>query len=394
MINEKMVNLGKQPSVIRELFEFGKRRKEEIGEENVFDFSLGNPSVPAPLVVKKELINLLEKEDPTFLHGYTSAMGDEKAREAIVTYINSKYHCQEKKELVYMTCGAAASLTIALKALCNQDDEVIVFAPFFPEYRIFIENSGGKIVVCGFDKNTFEPDMIELEKLINENTKLLIINSPNNPSGVIYSKECIEKIASLLRSKQKEYNKEIYLLADEPYRELVYNQEEVPYITKYYDNSLVAYSFSKSLSLPGERIGYLLVGNKCFQANSVFYAICGAGRSLGYVCAPSLFQHLIPSVIGKTSNIDDYKENLKELSSLLEEIGYEVVHPQGAFYLFVKALEEDDNEFSKRAREFNLLLVPSTSFGVKGYVRIAYCVSLKQIKNSYNAFKELYMSYL
>ncbi|MGN1294956.1 MAG: pyridoxal phosphate-dependent aminotransferase [Bacilli bacterium] len=394
MINEKMENLGKQPSVIRELFEFGKQRKKELGEDKVFDFSLGNPSVPTPSIVKEELIKLLENEDPTFLHGYTSAVGDEKAREAIVTYINNKYHCEERKELVYMTCGAAASLSIALKAICNEGDEVIVFAPFFPEYRVFIENSGAKIRECGFDKNTFEPDMFALERLINDKTKLLIINSPNNPSGVIYSKECIEEISNLLRRKQEEFNKEIYLLADEPYRELVYEQEEVPFITKYYDNSLVAYSFSKSLSLPGERIGYLLVGNKCHQADSLFFAICGAGRSLGYVCAPSLFQHLIPKVIGITSNIDCYKENLKELSSILNKIGYEVVHPQGAFYLFVKALEENDNKFSSKAKEFNLLLVPSSSFGVKGYVRIAYCVSLQQIKNSYDAFKKLYQSYL
>lgn len=394
MINEEMEKLGKQPSVIRELFEFGKKRKKEIGEENVFDFSLGNPSVPSPDIVKNELISLIENENPTILHGYTSAVGDEAAREAIVSYLNSTYHCCEKKELVYMTCGAAASLSIALKALCCRDDEVIVIAPFFPEYRVFIQNSGAKAIICSSNLETFEPDFEDLERKVNANTKVVIINSPNNPSGVIYNEECIKIISTILEKKQKEFNKKIYLLADEPYRELVYEDIKVPFVTNYYPNSLVAYSFSKSLSLPGERIGYLLVGSKCFEASKLFYALCGAGRSLGYVCAPSLFQHLIPRVIGKTSNINSYKENLKELSTLLKEIGYEVVHPSGAFYLFVKSLEEDENKFSERAKQFNLLLVPSTSFGVKGFVRIAYCVPLQQIKRSNKAFKELFESYL
>ncbi len=393
MINDKMYQYGSSPSKIRELFEYGKKRKTEIGADNVFDFSLGNPSVPSPNIVNETLINLINNTDPTFLHGYTSAVGDLNVRKSIANYINNKYDTNHNENLIYLTVGAAASLTISLNAILNNEDEVIVLAPFFPEYRVFIEKAGGIIKIVNPIEPTFEPNLDELEKSINKNTKAIIINSPNNPTGVVYKKETIIKISSILNKKSKEYGINIYLISDEPYRELVYADIEVPYITKYYDNTIVCYSFSKSLSLPGERIGYILVSEKCIDANKLYLSICGAGRSLGFVCAPALFQYMIPNCIGKTSDINVYKYNRDLLYSSLTEYGYDVVRPDGAFYLFVKALETDANKFVEKAKKYELLLVPSDSFGYAGYVRIAYCVSTKQIEKSLNAFKILIDEY-
>ena len=388
MFNKKMLGLGKQSSAIRELFEYGKIRKKEIGDDNVFDFSIGNPNVKTPDFVNEKLIEIIKNTDPVSLHGYTSASGNMKTRDAIASYLNKTYGCNELGKYIYLTLGAAASLSIAFNALLTEGDEVIVFAPFWPEYRVLAENAKGKIVIVDPD-DKFYPDFNDFENKITSNTKIVIINSPNNPTGVIYDEEVIQRIASIMNVKQKEYGHNIYLLSDEPYRELVYNNEKYPFVTNYYDNSLVAYSFSKSLSLPGERVGYLLVSSKMNNKDDVFACVCGSGRSLGFVCASSLFQELIPHVLGITSDLSVYKENRELLYNSLVSLGYEVVYPSGAFYMFVKALEEDDEAFSNVAKQEELLLVPSASFGIKGYVRISYCVANKTIKDSLPAFKRL-----
>lgn len=393
MYNQRSYELGATGSVIRELFEYGKQRKKEIGADKVFDFSIGNPSVPAPSIVNETLIDLITNKDATVLHGYTSSSGDNDVKKSIASYLNKKYDVDASYDLVYLTCGAAASLTISLKSLLNEGEEAIVFAPFFPEYRVFVQNALGKLVVCGYEEKTFLPDFKDFESKINEKTKCVIINSPNNPTGVVYSSEVIAKLAKILNDKQNEYQHDIYLISDEPYRELVYGDVQVPFVTKYYNNTLICYSFSKSLSLPGERIGYILVSSKCNKAREVFSSICGAGRSLGFVCAPTLFQFLIPSCLGYTSDIKVYEENRDILYEELTKYGYEVVKPEGAFYLFVKALEEDAIKFSEYAKKYELLLVPSDSFGCKGYLRISYCVSKKQVLDSLSAFKKLIEEY-
>ena len=388
MFNEKMLGLGKQSSAIRELFEYGKIRKKEIGEDNVFDFSIGNPNVKTPDFVNEKLIEIIKNTDPVSLHGYTSASGNMKTRDAIAEYLNKTYGCNEQGKYIYLTLGAAASLSIAFNALLNEGDEVIVFTPFWPEYKVLAENAKGKMVFVNSD-DKFYPDFNDFENKITNKTKIVIINSPNNPTGVIYDEKVIKKIASIMNAKQKEYGHNIYLLSDEPYRELVYNNQKYPFVTNYYDNSLVAYSFSKSLSLPGERVGYLLVSSKMNNKDDVFACVCGSGRSLGFVCASSLFQELIPHVLGITSDLSVYKENRELLYNSLVSLGYEVIYPSGAFYMFVKALEEDDEAFSNVAKQEELLLVPSASFGIKGYVRISYCVANKTIKDSLPAFKRL-----
>ena len=392
MNNKDMEKLGKQASAIRTLFEYGKAKKKEIGDDKVYDFSIGNPSVASPSIVNSTLIKLINEKDSTKLHGYTSASGDDNTKKAIEEYLNKTYSADVCYKDIYMTCGAAASLAITFNAILNKGDEVIVFAPFFPEYKVFVEKAGGIIDIVKSDKD-FQIDFKDLNKHINKNTKIVVINSPNNPSGVVYSEETIIKLAKLLEEKSKEYQHPIYLVSDEPYRELIYTDIKYPFVTKYYKNSIVCYSFSKSLSLPGERIGYVLLAKDMDNKENVFNAVCGAGRSLGYVCAPALFQQMVPYCLGYTSDLNEYKKNLKDLKEMLETIGYEVVKPEGAFYMFVKALEEDANSFSENAKKFNLLLVPSDSFGVKGYVRIAYCVSNNQIKASKAAFENLYKFY-
>ena len=389
MINQKSKELGNNPSVIRDLFEYGKLRKQEIGEENVFDFSIGNPNVPPPQCVTDSLINLLKNTEPTKLHGYTSSTGDKFVRDEISNYLNKTYNTKTSGDLIYITAGAAASLTISLNAILNKDDEVIVFAPFFPEYRVFIEKASGIVKIVNPVEPTFKPNFEELEKVISNKTKAVIINSPNNPTGVVLNEEDIITLTTILNKKQKEFNSKIYLISDEPYRELLYSNEKYPFITNYYNNSIVCYSFSKSISLPGERVGYILVNPICDNVKDVFYAICGAGRALGFVCAPTLLQYLIPYCLGQTSDLNIYKENKDLLYNELTNLGYEVVKPDGAFYLFVKALENDANKFSNTAKKFELLLVPSNSFGYNGYVRVSYCVSTKQIKNSIPAFEKL-----
>ncbi len=389
MINEQMRIYGAQRSVIRELFEYGLKRKAEIGAENVFDFSLGNPSVPAPDCVNEGLISLIKDTNPIALHGYTSAPGAPDVRLAIANYIRDTHGVPATPDCIYMTVGAAAALTASLTALVGEGEEVIAPAPYFPEYKVFINRCGGvcREVMC--EAGSFRLDVEAIRDAINEKTAAIIINSPNNPTGAVYTEENIKALCDMLAEKEAELGKSIYLISDEPYRELTYGDVKVPYLPKYYKDTIVSYSFSKSLSLPGERIGYAFVSPEMTDFLSVYQAICGAGRALGFVCAPSLFQKLVPCCLGVTSDISVYEKNRTLLLSALNEYGYETVKPDGAFYLFVKALEDDANKFAENAKKFELLLVPSDSFGCKGYVRISYCVSTEQIEKSLPAFKAL-----
>jgi len=393
--NQKMFGLGSKRSIIREIFEYSKTRAKEIGAENVFDFSLGNPSVPAPKEVNETVRDLLDSEDSVLLHGYTSAQGDLTVRQTIADSIRTRFGVNVTPNHIYMTCGAAASLSICLKAVIEEDshDECIVFAPFFTEYRVFIENAGGKIVVSKPMEKNFQIDIADFESKITENTKAVILNSPNNPSGVVYSEKTILALCETLRKKSAELGRPIYLIADEPYRELVYSDVTVPYLMNYYDNTLVCYSYSKSLSLPGERIGYIAVSPKMEDGANIYLAVCGAGRSLGYVCAPSLFQHVIARCQNAKVDIEIYRENRDLLYNNLTAYGYECVKPDGAFYLFVKALEEDAYKFYEKAKEHEILVVPCDDFGVTGYVRIAYCVDKARVLGALPAFEKLAQEY-
>lgn len=392
MLNEKMMGLGKKSSAIRELFEYGNKRKAEIGNDNVFDFSIGNPSIPAPETVTETMLNLLSTKEPLTLHGYTSAAGDMGVRTAIAEDINMRFNADASPSHIYMTCGAAASLTITLNAIINEGDEVILLAPFFPEYVVFAEKAGAVIRKVNSSED-FQIDFTALSEAINEKTKAIIINSPNNPSGAVLSAETITRLSELLNEKAAEFGNDIYIVSDEPYRELVYGGITVPYIPNFYDNTVVCYSFSKSLSLPGERIGYIYVSTKAKDSTDLFAAVCGAGRALGYVCAPSLLQYTVKECLGKTADITVYEENRNLFYNALTEYGYSVVRPDGAFYLFVKSPEPDATAFCERAKKYEILVVPSDSFGCEGYVRISYCVSTEMIKKSLPAFKKLMEEY-
>ncbi len=389
MFNEKMYDLGNRRSIIREIFEFGKNLSAKIGSENVFDFSLGNPSVEPPKEVSVAIKGLLDGENLTSLHGYTSAQGDLNVRTAISNSINERFGVNTTANNIYMTCGAASSLTITLKAVLNPGDECVVFAPFFTEYRVFVENAGGKLVVSKPNENDFQIDFADFENKISNKTHAVIINSPNNPSGVVYTENTIIKLSNILKEKSAEYGHNIFLITDEPYRELVYDDVKVPYLMKYYDDSVVCYSFSKSLSLPGERIGYIAVNPNATESQKLYLAICGAGRSLGYVCAPSLFQKVISKCLGCKTDIEKYKENRDLLYSALTKYGFNCVKPDGAFYLFVKSPNGDEMDFYEKAKKYNILIVPCEDFGVKGYVRIAYCVKKETIEKSLPGFQSL-----
>ena len=391
--NEKMYGLGSKRSVIREIFEYSKKRAAEIGADKVFDFSLGNPSVEPPKAISDTIMALLSEGDSTLLHGYTSAQGDANVRAAIAQSIEKRHGVKMSPNLIYMTCGAAASLTVSLKAVMNEGEECIVFAPFFTEYRVFVENAGGKLVVSTPMEKTFQVDLADFESRITPATKAVIVNSPNNPSGVVYSEETVRGICEILKRKSAELGHVIYLIADEPYRELVYGEVQVPYLMNYYDNTFVCYSYSKSLSLPGERIGYIAVCPAMQDAQKLYLAVCGAGRSLGFVCAPSLFQQVVGRNVDTTVNVDVYKQNRDLLLDNLTAYGYECVKPDGAFYLFVKALEKDAAAFCERAKKHEILVVPCDDFGVEGYIRIAYCVDKGRIERALPAFEALAKEY-
>ena len=392
-MNQRMYGLGSKRSVIREIFEFGRQRAQEVGAENVFDFSLGNPSVEPPRQVEEVLVQLISESSPTALHGYTSAQGDLSVRRAISDYIQKTHSVPCDPDYIYMTCGAAASLVISLSALCEEGDEVITFAPYFTEYKVFAETAGAKLIALPSDPQTFQIDFSLLEQAIGSRTAAVLINSPNNPSGVVYNEDTVKKLADLLRNKSAQLGRTIYLVTDEPYRELVYGGVKVPYLTAYYKDTLVCYSYSKSLSLPGERIGYIFVNPQAEKAKEVYLAVCGAGRAHGYVCAPSLFQKMIARCQGITSDVSVYERNRDTLAGALRGYGFSCVQPDGAFYLFVRSPEPDANAFCEWAKKYDLLFVPGDDFGCPGYVRIAYCVSPQMIERSLPAFAKLAAEY-
>ena len=384
MFDKKMLDIGYSQSTIRDLYTYGLARKKVIGDDNVYDFSIGNPSIPAPSVVNETLIKLLSEEDSVKIHGYTVSPGNIDVRDNIATYLNKTYNTAVIGKYIFLTCGAAASLAIVTKALVFPNEEVIVFAPHFPEYRTYTEAVGGKLVTVNPDSD-FLPDFIDLENKITNKTKIVIYDSPNNPTGAFYTEETIKKMSDILSKKEKEYGHPIYLVSDEPYRELLYGNEKYPFVTNYYPNSIVCYSFSKSLSLPGERIGYILVNPKCEDVEDVYAVICGAASMLGYICAPALFQHMVPYVLGHTSNLEEYKKNKDTLYNALKEIGYDVIYPTGAFYLFMKALEEDAEAFSETAKKFELLLVP--------YVFYCFIIRMIVYRHSWLSNYEIHICY-
>lgn len=391
-MNKKTLEYGKNPSPMRQLFDYGKKKKLEVGEDKIFDFSLGNPSVPAPEVVNRTLKRLLEKSSSVSIHGYTSAIGDINVRNSIADYLNKTYNAEVEGKYIIMTCGSAASLAIAFNAILEPEDEVILFAPYYTEYKVLVDHARGKAVIINTNKDLL-PDLDILEKSMNEKTKIVLVNSPNNPSGAFYDEELIKDISNLLERKQKEYGHSIFLLSDEPYREFLYEGEKYPFVTNYYDNSVVCYSFSKCISLPGDRIGYFLINPKMKEKDELLYCSLGVARGLGFVCAPSLFQYMVPHILGYTSDLEIYKTNRDLLYNILTEIGYDCIFPKGAFYLFMKSLEDDAEHFSEVAKEYGLLLVPSNSFGINGYIRLAYCVSKDMILRSKEAFKKLFERY-
>ncbi|MDO5293393.1 MAG: pyridoxal phosphate-dependent aminotransferase [bacterium] len=393
MIAEKMKGYVANSSIIRAMFEEGKNLAAKIGAENVYDFSLGNPSVEPPKHVKESIIEILNEENSMEVHGYMSNAGFESVRSTIANSLNKKFGTYFNENNILMTVGAAGGLNVILKTLLNPGDEVLTFAPYFGEYNNYVANFDGTLLAVTPNTEDFQPNIKEFEEKITAKTKAVIINTPNNPTGVVYSEETIKKIAAVLEKKQTEYNTSIYLIADEPYRELAYDGVEVPYLTKYYKNTVVGYSYSKSLSLPGERIGYLVIPNEVDDYDDVFQAACVANRILGYVNAPSLIQKVVAKCIDAEVDIDVYNRNRELLYNSLIEYGYSCVKPQGAFYLFVKSLEEDDKAFAKAAKKYNLLVVPGSAFGCPGYVRIAYCVDYAMIERSLPAFEQLAKEY-
>ena len=387
MLPANTVGWGAARSCIRTLAEYGAVRKKEIGAENVYDFSLGNPSIPAPECVNGAIAELL-KGDSVALHGYTTAAGVVSLREKIAEELNGRYGTHLTPDHLYVTCGAAAALCIALRAVLFPGDEVIVPAPFFPEYRVFTEASGGVLVPVP-PRGDLQIDVEALERALTPRTRAVIINSPNNPSGVIFDEENLRALASVLRRQEEKTGEPVYLITDEPYRELVYDGAAVRSAIEFYDDTFMAYSFSKALSIPGERIGYLAVSDRMRDAGNVYYSVLGAGRALGYVNPPSLFQRVMERCLGQTADVSQYRANRDLLCAGLREIGYDFVEPQGAFYLFVKCPIPDAKEFSERAKKHELLLVPSDDFGCPGFVRIAYCVSADMIRRSMPAFRAL-----
>lgn len=393
MINQKMYELGTKKSTIRTIFEFGRKRAAEVGEENIYDFSLGNPNVPTPEYVKETAIDILTNMEPSAVHGYTVAPGNPEVRAALAASVNKRFGTDFTANNLFITAGAAAAITISFKALAEKDDEFITFAPFFPEYRAFVESVGGKLVVVKAQPADWQIDFAAFRELINEHTKAVIVNSPNNPSGAVYSEATIKELAAILKEKQQEYGHPIFIIADEPYREIAFEGYEVPYIPNYYENTLVCYSYSKSFSLPGERIGYIIVPDAVTDFGKVYGAIAGAARVLTHVNAPSLWQLVIGRCADKPSDISTYVKNGQLLYNGLIEAGFECVKPQGAFYLFPKCLEEDDYAFCERAKKYDLLLVPGTDFGCPGYFRAAYCIKTETIEKSLPLFKKLAAEY-
>lgn len=392
MVSAKMYELGTKKSTIRTIFEFGRKRAAEVGEENIFDFSLGNPNVPTPEFVKNAAIDILQNSEPSAVHGYTVAPGNPQVREILAKSINDRFNTNFAGKNIFITAGAAAAITISFKALAEDGDEFITFAPYFPEYKVFVESVGAKLNVVPAQPKDWQIDFDAFEKMLTSKVKAVIINSPNNPSGAVYSVETIQKLAQILNKKSEEFGHAIFIISDEPYREIAYGVD-VPYVPKFYDNTLVCYSYSKSFSLPGERIGYIVVPDSVADFGKIFGAIAGAARVLTHVNAPSLWQLVVAKCAGKPSDISIYERNAKLLYEGLIDAGFECVKPQGAFYLFPKALEADDYAFCERAKKYDLLLVPGADFGCAGYFRAAYCIKTETIERSLPLFKKLAEEY-
>ena len=394
MIAEKMKNMVANSSAIRAMFEEGNRLAEIYGAENVYDFSLGNPNVAAPGAVKKAIQEILEEEDPVALHGYTNSnSGYADVREAVAASLNERFGTEFEGKNIVMTVGAAGGLNVILKSLINPGDEVIAFAPYFGEYRSYTNNYDGVLVEISPDTVDFQPKLDEFEQKITKKTKAVIVNTPNNPTGVVYSEETIKKLTAIMEDKQKEYGTDIFLISDEPYRELVYDGVKVPYLTKYYDNTIVGYSYSKSLSLPGERIGYLVIPDEVADSDEVLSAANVATRILGFVNAPTLQQKVVAKCLNEKTDISYYDRNREALYRGLKDCGFECIKPEGAFYLFVKSPVADEKQFCAAAKKYNILIVPGSSFACPGYVRLAYCVSYETIVNSLPKFQELAKEY-
>ncbi|MBQ8611531.1 MAG: pyridoxal phosphate-dependent aminotransferase [Oscillospiraceae bacterium] len=386
---EKSVELGSARSVMRELFEYGKKRAAAVGAENVYDFSLGNPSVEPPAQVDECIRALLDAPQAASLHAYTSAQGDAGCRAAIAASLNRRFAAGAGADDLYLTVGAAASLTITFHALCCPGDEVLLLAPFFAEYRVFVEGAGAMPVVVPPHAPDFEPDAEAVRTALTPRTKAVVINSPNNPSGVVFSRETLEKLAAVLREKAAEYGHPIFLVTDEPYRELVFAGREAPWVPALYADTIVCYSYSKALSIPGERIGYIFVPQSAAEHDRVYAAVCGAGRKLGFVNAPALFQRVAAACDGVTVDVGIYERNAAFLCDALTALGFDCIPPQGTFYLFMKSPVPDAAAFCEKAKEFDLLLVPADSFSCPGWVRIAFCVPAEQLQRSLPAFEKL-----
>ena len=389
MIAEKMKPYVKNNSAIRMMFEEGNRLRAIYGADKVYDFSLGNPSVPAPECVKEAIIDLVNEVEPTVLHGYMSNAGFEDVRQTIAESLNHRFGTKFAAKNLIMTVGAASGLNVIFKTILNPEEEVIVFAPYFLEYGAYVRNFDGKLVEISPDTTTFQPNLEEFEQKITAKTRAVIVNTPHNPTGVVYSEETIKKLSAILEKKQQEFGSVIYLISDEPYRELAYDGVEVPYLTKYYDNTIVGYSYSKSLSLPGERIGYLVIPDEADDSETIIGAANVANRILGYVNAPSLFQRVIARCLDAKVDLEYYDRNRKKLYEGLTKMGFTCVKPEGAFYLWMKSPVEDDKAFCEAAKKYHLLIVPGSSFAGPGYVRLAYCVSYETICNSLGQFEKL-----
>lgn len=394
MLSKKVLELSGQHSVIRDIFEFGMERAKEVGAENVFDFSIGNPSVPAPKEVDDTAVKYIQDGDPVAVHGYTSNAGIYEVRDAVAKSLNRRFSTDYRADNIFMTIGAAAAIGICFKSLVDgTEDEIITFAPYFPEYQVYAQGAGCKLTVIPAETDSFQIDFERLEAAISEHTKAVLINSPNNPSGAVYSEETIKRLAKLLETKQKEIGHSIYIISDEPYREIVYDGIKLPHIPSYYNNTLVCYSFSKSLSIPGERIGYIIAPSQAEDFDDLLAVFIAAGRLLSYVSVPALYQKVVGDCVDLTSDLSVYQANKDLFYHALIEMGYECVEPGGAFYLFPKALEPDANAFCERAKKYDLLMVPGDSFGCPGYVRISYCVPTERIEKALPLFQQLIDEY-
>ncbi|MCO7123549.1 pyridoxal phosphate-dependent aminotransferase [Ihubacter massiliensis] len=393
MISEKMKPLMENNSAIRTMFEEGDKMRAKYGRDQVYDFSLGNPDAPTPPEVNQAICDIVKEEPDLILHGYMSNAGFEDVRETIAQHINKTQGTNFSMKNILMTVGAASGLNVALKTILNPGEEVVIFTPYFLEYNWYVNNFDGAVVQAKTEPTTFQPDLAAFESCISDRTRVVLINSPHNPTGVVYSEETIKGIASILEKKQKELNRTIFIIADEPYRELAYDGINVPYVTKYYDNTIVAYSYSKSLSLPGERIGYLVIPDELEESELVFDTASNANRIIGCVNAPSLQQKVIGRCVDAKVDLSYYDKNRKALYEGLKECGFECIMPQGAFYLFVKSPVEDEAEFCQAAKKYNILMVPGSAFAGPGYVRLAYCVSYETIVNSMPGFKKLAAEY-